>query len=131
MNVKQLIAATAVFAAAGSVYAQQREYIPPAEGFVSTKSRAEVIAELNQAKASGTYVNAGSEEFPGQFAALAGKSGAQTRLAGKSRAEVVAELRQAEDSGNFVMGGREYEGQHIVSTWPRREAQPFRLARRK
>jgi hypothetical protein len=53
MNVKNLIAAIAVLAATGSAFAQTGEYIEPAQ-FVSTKTRAEVIAELNQAYADGT-----------------------------------------------------------------------------
>jgi hypothetical protein len=128
MSIKQLIAATAVFATAATAFAQQREFVPADEGFVSTKSRADVMAELNAAKASGAYVSPGSEEFAGQFAALAGKGAAPTQVAGKSRAEVIDELRQAQASGDFVVGGREYDGQHIVSTWPGPEDQPFRLA---
>jgi hypothetical protein len=53
MNVKNLIAAVAVLSATGSVFAQTGEYIEPAPS-VSTKTRAEVIAELNQAYADGT-----------------------------------------------------------------------------
>lgn len=52
MNVKRLIATVAVLSATGSVFAQTGEYIEPAP-FVSTKTRAEVIAELNQARAAG------------------------------------------------------------------------------
>jgi hypothetical protein len=53
MNVKNLIATVAVLSATGSVFAQTGEYIESAP-FVSTKTRAEVIAELNQAYADGT-----------------------------------------------------------------------------
>jgi Domain of unknown function (DUF4148) len=115
MKVKLLVSIFAVLTSAGSAFAQQREFVPADEGFVSTKSRAEVIAEMNQAKASGAYVVAGSEEFVGQFAAIARSNEAQTRVASKSRAEVVAELRQAEAAGNFVVGGKEYAGQHVVT----------------
>lgn len=52
MNAKQLIAAVAVFASTGSAFAAAG-YTPPAEGFVSSKSRAEVTAELQQARANG------------------------------------------------------------------------------
>jgi len=128
MSINQLIAATAFFATATAAFAQQREFVAPDEGFTSTRSRADVIAELNTARASGAYVSPGSEEFAGQFAALAGKGGAPTQVAGKSRAEVIDELRQAQASGDYVVGGSEYDGQHIVSNWPGPKDQPFRLA---
>ena len=54
MNAKQLIAAAAILAAAGSAFAQQTEFVAADAGFVSTKTRAEVRAELNQAYADGT-----------------------------------------------------------------------------
>jgi hypothetical protein len=43
MNPKQLIAAVAMFAATGAVFAQATEYVNPAANFVSTKTRAQVI----------------------------------------------------------------------------------------
>jgi hypothetical protein len=46
MNVKKLIAAVAVFAAAGSAFAQQAEFIAPDAGFKSTLTRAEVRQDL-------------------------------------------------------------------------------------
>lgn len=52
MNAKHLIAAVAVLAATGSAIAQ--EYVAPDANFVSTKSRAEVVAELRQARADGS-----------------------------------------------------------------------------
>lgn len=65
MNTKQMIAAAAMFAATGAVFAQQTEYVDPAANFVSTKSRADVLAELKQAQQDGTYV-AGGAEYPAQ-----------------------------------------------------------------
>lgn len=56
MNTKQLIAAAVVFAAAGSAFAQQTEFVAPDAGFVSSKTRADVVAELQQAYADGTLV---------------------------------------------------------------------------
>jgi hypothetical protein len=53
MNAKQLIAAVAVLAATGSAFAQSKESVAPDANFMSSKSRAEVIAELNQAQAQG------------------------------------------------------------------------------
>jgi hypothetical protein len=61
MNAKKLIAAVVVFAAAGSVFAQQTEFVAPDANFVSTKTRAEVLAELEQAQANGTYVVGGTD----------------------------------------------------------------------
>lgn len=70
MNAKQLIVVLAAFSATISAFAQTQEYVTPNEKFVSAKTRAEVIAELKQAQADGTYV-IGGEEFPNQFPALA------------------------------------------------------------
>lgn len=61
MNAKHLIAAVAVLASAGSVLAQ--DYVPPDAGFSSTKTRAEVIAELHQARADGS-LNYSDHSYP-------------------------------------------------------------------
>lgn len=53
MNVKQLIAAAAVFAAAGSAFAQQTEFVAPDAGFKSTLTRAEVRQDLARAQEQG------------------------------------------------------------------------------
>src|SRR5713101_934045 len=63
MNVKQLIAAVAVFAAAGAAVAG------PNEGFfndssVSSKTRAEVRAELEQARLQGQLHQGESYKYP-------------------------------------------------------------------
>ncbi len=62
MNAKQMIIAIAVFAAAGSAFAQQREFVAPDANFTPAKTRAEVIAELNQAYADGTLVPRDGED---------------------------------------------------------------------
>lgn len=49
MNAKKLIAAVAVFAAAGSVFAADNTEYVDFNGVQSTKTRAEVRAELEQA----------------------------------------------------------------------------------
>jgi hypothetical protein len=49
MNVKNLIAAVAVFAAAGSAFAQQTEFVAPDAGFTSTQTRAVLRQDLAQA----------------------------------------------------------------------------------
>jgi hypothetical protein len=88
MNAKQLIAAVAVFAAAGSAFAQQQEFVAPDANFVSAKTRAEVVAELNQAYAQG---------------ALAIRDGADTPVLAatkRAREEVRAEAVHAKD-GKF------------------------------
>jgi hypothetical protein len=54
MNAKKLTAAVIMFAAAGATFAQNAEFVAPDANFVSSKSRAEVIAELKQAQANGT-----------------------------------------------------------------------------
>ena len=56
MNVKNLIAAVAVFAAAGSAFAQQTEFVAPDAGFKSTMTRAEVRQDLTQAASQGAIV---------------------------------------------------------------------------
>lgn len=58
MNTKKLIAAVAVFAATSSAFAS--EWVDFSD-FKSTKTRAEVIAELKQANANGQL--AGNGEF--------------------------------------------------------------------
>lgn len=67
MKTKQLIVTAAMLIATGAAFAQQTESVAPDANFVSTKSRAEVIAELKQAQANGVYA-VGGEEFPGQIA---------------------------------------------------------------
>jgi len=93
MNAKQLISAVALLAATGTVLAQQTEWIAADANFVSTKTRAEVRAELNQAYAdgsTGTMARDGSDTL--QLA--------RNAAAGKTRAEVIAELNQAYVNGS-------------------------------
>jgi hypothetical protein len=71
MNTKQFIVAVAIVAAYGAVNAQETESVNPAKDFVSTKTRAQVIDELKQARADGSYVMVGSEEYPGHAEAMA------------------------------------------------------------
>jgi hypothetical protein len=53
MTVKEIIAAVAVFAAAGSAFAQQTEFVEPDAGFKSTLTRAEVREEMTKAYSEG------------------------------------------------------------------------------
>jgi len=78
MNAKRLIATVAVFAATGSVFAQQTETVDPAANFVSTRTRAEVIAELKQARADGS-LNYTDDRYPVVQANRSSKSREQTR----------------------------------------------------
>jgi hypothetical protein len=104
MNTKKLIAAVAIFAAAGSSFAAEvTEGVWPA--FTSTKTRAEVVAELQQAKADGSYALA-HQQYQGQV------PGADTQIAStKTRAEVVAELEAAQADGSYALAHQEYDGQ--------------------
>lgn len=88
MNAKHLIAAVAVLASTGSVLAQ--EYVDPAANFVSTRTRAEVIAELKQTQADGMD-RVLEHEYP------------VIKMVGvpRTRAEVLAELKQAQVDGSY------------------------------
>jgi hypothetical protein len=115
MNAKNMIAAVAVFAAAGSLFAGELTPWPELENFKSTKTRAEVIAELRQAQANGTYVVGGTElpEFiPTLAKTIRTESGtpdvASAPSAGKTRAEVYQKLVEAQAGASYVVGGREF-----------------------
>ena len=56
MDVKNLIAAVAVLAAAGSAFAQQTEFVRPDASFTSTLTRAEVRREVGDAFARNDLV---------------------------------------------------------------------------
>jgi hypothetical protein len=85
MNAKKLIAAITVLTAAGSASAQFTEHVAPDANFVSTKTRAQVISELNQAYADGTLVTVDGADYPPL------RRAASTR----TREEVRTETRQA------------------------------------
>lgn len=61
MNATKMIAAAAVFALTGSAFAQGNSEVVDFSSFVSTKSRAEVQAELAQAYTQGQL--AGNQEY--------------------------------------------------------------------
>jgi Domain of unknown function (DUF4148) len=84
MNVKHLIAALAVAVTGGSVMAGDTDYpYVDHSNVVSSKTRAEVIAEIAQARADGTLA-VGDTTYP--------RAPAITKS--KTRAEVRAELDQ-------------------------------------
>lgn len=103
MNIKHLIAVTLTALAAGSTAADQVYPYSDFSGFQSTRTRAEVVAELGQAQGSTAYV-AGGSEFVAPDAGFASS---------KTRAQVVAELRQALEDGSYqVVGGEAFPGQY-------------------
>lgn len=85
MNAKQFIAGLAVLAAAGSAFAVTP--YPPETPFVSTKSRADVQAEVAQAQKDGT-LNQARSAYPVIVAASKQVS----------RAEVTNQISKAEPS---------------------------------
>jgi len=101
MKAKQLIAAIAVFAAAGSALADQTYPYVDFSGFKSTKTRAEVMAELRDSQASGQI--AGGNEFTAPDAKF---------VSTKTRAQVMAELRQAQEDGSYALAQQEFDGQY-------------------
>lgn len=84
MNTKQLMIAAAMLVATGSTYAQATEYPVPSDGFVSSKTRAQVQAELNQSSP------ARRTEYPVPDANFA---------SAKTRAQVQAELGRVAPHG--------------------------------
>jgi hypothetical protein len=100
MNAKNLIVALSVVAA-GSAFADSTYPYVDHSGFKSTKTRAEVMAELQQAKADNNYV-VGGREFVAADANF---------VSTKTRAQVLAELEDAQRSGTYMVGGEAYAGQ--------------------
>jgi len=96
MNIKKIIIASALIASAASAFAEN--HYPPEQTFVSTKTRAEVIAEINQS---------GGDLARKNYAATFNPS--TTLASSKSRAEVVAELKDG--GGNLVRNYDTYGGQ--------------------
>ncbi|MFC7517701.1 DUF4148 domain-containing protein [Herbaspirillum sp. GCM10030257] len=105
MNVKKLIAAVAVFAATGASFAADATYpYVDHSQFQSTRTRAEVMAELKDSQENGDYV-VGGREFVAPDAKFAST---------KTRAQVMAELRQAQEDGSYALAQQEFEGQYPV-----------------
>ena len=100
MNVKNLIAAVAVFAAAGSAFAQQTEFVAPDAVFKSTLTRAEVRQDLAQAASQGQIAQ---RQHDGQDTVYAGN----TRSRQEVRAEAIkaASVRHYGDVNDTYFGG--------------------------
>lgn len=112
MNAKQLIAAVAVLTAAGSALADQTYPYVDFSNHASTKTRAEVIAEMKNATPA--EKQAKNTEYV-EFKAAA--------LPGKSRTEVRAELEQAYASGQTIANSNQEYVQftNVASTRTRDE----------
>ncbi|HYD63248.1 MAG TPA: DUF4148 domain-containing protein [Noviherbaspirillum sp.] len=103
MNAKNLIAAAAIFAATGSAFAQGNSEFVEFTDFVSTKTRAEVKAEIQQAATTPEFV-----EF--------------TNVASTTpRSRVVAELRAAQDHTTVGSAPEFVEHVNVASTRTRAE----------
>lgn len=90
MNAKNLIIAASLFAAAGSALADQTFPYVDHSNFAGTKTRAEVVAELNNANANGQIAR--NSEFV-----------EHTNVAStKTRAEVRAELEREYAEGRYA-----------------------------
>jgi hypothetical protein len=99
MNTKQVIAAAIVLAATSSAFAQQLST------GVSTKTRAEVVTELQQAQAAGnaaTYGYLGLNNPAAAAGNAAYKQAENVTVNRKTRAEVIAELQQAQANGTII-----------------------------
>jgi len=99
MNVKKLIAAVAVFAAAGSAFAQQTEFVAPDAGFKSTLTRAEVRQDVTQAASQGKLVQ---QQHTGQDPVYA--KGQRSRAEVRAEAIQSAQSRRAADVNNLYFG---------------------------
>jgi hypothetical protein len=105
MNAKKLFAATVVLAAAGSAFAGDVDY-PLADNsqFQSSKTRAEVLADLKASQANGSNAVSDSE-YPTPAAKLAST---------KTRAEVAAELEKSHADGSYVLEQQAFDSQYPV-----------------
>ena len=99
MDVKKLIAAAAVFAAAGSAFAQQTEFVAPDAGFKLTLTRAEVRQDLAQAASQGKLVQ---QQHTGQDPVYA--KGQRSRAEVRVEAIQSAQSHRAGDVNNLYFG---------------------------
>ncbi|GIZ52778.1 DUF4148 domain-containing protein [Noviherbaspirillum aridicola] len=111
MNAKKMIAALALLATAS--LASASEWVEFTD-FKSTRTRAEVMAELEQSQADGSYA-ALHQEIADPVAGF---------VPGKTRAQVLAELKQSQADGSYAVLHQEYQGQFPAS----RTAAATRLA---
>ena len=100
MNVKKLLVTVAVFAAAGSSFAQQSEFVALDAGFKPTLARAEVRQDLALAVGQGAIAQ---RQHDGQDAVYAANSRSRQEV----RAEAIqsAQSRRAGDVNTLYFGG--------------------------
>ena len=100
INLRNLVAAAALFAATGAAFAQQTEFVAPDAGFRSSLTRAEVRQDLAQAAADGAIAQ---RQHDGQDTVYAGGSRSREEV----RAEAVrsAALRHYGDVNDTYFGG--------------------------
>ena len=114
MKSRQLIGAVIALSAIATVGSALAEHPYPVDGSVavSTKTRAEVRAELEQARSDGLLMHSGERSFiyewarPGWIRPDVGVMGvAGSRYSGRSREEVKTELEQARAGGTLMNSG--------------------------
>ncbi|WP_420476972.1 DUF4148 domain-containing protein [Noviherbaspirillum sp. ST9] len=98
MNAKNIIAAAAIFAATGSAFAQGNSEFVEFTDFVSSRTRAEVKAEIVQAAATPEFV---------EFNNIASST---------PRAQVIAETRAAYDQGLLARSPEFVEHVNVASS---------------
>ena len=109
MKTRVLIAAAialSAMATVGSTFADRPSDEPVA---VSTKSRAEVRAELDQARAEGLLMNTGEGTYSDEWARSGAHGVAGSRYSGRTREEVKSEAMEymkTHDSHSDAMYGR-------------------------
>jgi hypothetical protein len=94
MNAKKLIAALAVLAVSTSAFAGENTEAIDQSNFVSTKTRAEVRAELEQAYAQGFH--------PGSTDVIEFKNVASTRTRDEVRKEAIQSAKGHQSSNLYV-----------------------------
>ena len=99
MNVKHLIAAAAVFAAAGSAAAGQTESVAPDAGFNPALTRAEVRQQMTQAYRQRQLVQ---QQYTGQDPVYA--KGQRSREEVRAEAEQAARQRHAGNVDSLYFG---------------------------
>lgn len=99
MNIKNIIATAAIFAATGSAFAQQAEFVPADAGFKPALTRAEVRQELAQAYTQGDVVQRMHDGQDTQFA-----RSNQTREQVSKEATRAAQTRHAGDVNDLYFG---------------------------
>lgn len=111
MKAITVIIAGALLASAGLASADdllRGEYVDNSKGFVSTKTREQVRAELEEARAQGLYSQKEWGEVEPSDIGPRGPAGARPSVSGITREQVRAELEQARKEGKLEQN--EYVG---------------------